>query len=273
MRPLKIITVTLFFFMQTISIAQPISILSNCENQYSDELHICRINFISKECKKFYLVNTLENTEDLVCLNIFKEVEWCYFIDNISKFKNIKNLSISKIKIQNFNFIKELPNLEILYISFNNILNTDSFITNVNNSKIHILTLSKSNNKKQFQTINQLENLKTLGIYFSRLKKINIQIKLDQFYVVDCKLPNYIEIPNVKNLSLVDCNLKKIPKGISSAQNLEALSIKQYKKFKEECAIYGYKSLKYLNLISVPSMIEKDCFLENNNIEILKISY
>lgn len=273
MKKFKSIVFIIVAFIQVLTIAQSTNSQNNCDNQFSDELHICRINLISKECNRFYLVNSLDNSEDLICLNIFKEVDWFFFIDNISKFKNIKNLAISKIKIENFDFLLKLPNLEILYISSDNIKNYDSFISNMNQSKVHILTLKKVKGQKELEFINQLKNIKTLGIYNSKINTIEIKLKLDQLYVSNCRSIKNITIPNVINLSLVDSKLKCLPKGLSGAQNLQALSIKQNKKILNECNIYGYKSLKYLNLISVPSMIEKECFLENNNIQILKISF
>lgn len=241
-----------------------------CEDLLSDGLHICRANQITKDCKSIILVHHFQNSTDYDCLHLFNKDDLSYFLGNITKFTAIKALYISKVKIEDFDFLTKFHKLERLTINFDVIINPESFVKNMNLTNVHVLDLGKVNCDNNFEYINNLFKVKTLRIYNSRIKNVNIILKLDQLVLSDCTYLRKLSIPFIKNLDLENNELKKLPTGLSDAPNLLALTISQKRKMKESCGIMGFKKLIYLNLLNTTTIISKDCLLENKDVEILK---
>lgn len=243
---------------------------NNCEDLLSDGLHTCRANKITKDCRSITLVEHFQNSINHDCLHIFNKDDLKYFLKNYNKFINIKALYISKVKIENFDFLMKLYKLERLTVNIDVITNPESFVRNMNLTNVHVLDLGKVNCENNFEIINNLFKVKTLRIYNSRIKNVNIILKLDQLVISDCTYLRKLSIPFIKNLDLENNELKKMPIGLSDAPNLLALTISQTRKMKVSCGINGFKKLIYLNLLNTPTIINRDCFLENSEVDILK---
>jgi len=242
------------------------SIYAQCDNPLGDALHKCRVDKIMEECRKWY---SIDDNEVGLCLSIYNKDEFDLFISKIDNYKNLKALILGKFKVNDFEFLKHLEQLEYVSIDFNRSHNFASLVENLNKTKVHALEIRNFNNVNYLKWFNQLTQIKSVAIQGSNLKRMNITLSLDHLIISKSKRLRFIDVTNVVNLSLDDNELKTIPEGLSESKALKALHFYQYRALQVNCPVDGFKNLEYLNLFATKSnRFDSSCFPDNLNVRI-----
>jgi len=175
-----------------------------------------RIKFNKTE---FQEIHILSNHEDLRCKfnsngdliklkinNISFDIS--LLLPHLNSFTKIEELSLVGCGIVDINkYLVALNNLEILYLSFNNITSLSKSISK--NKKIRILNLSDNNLSSIPFEINELVDLKAMDLSDN---------EFDEF-------PNVYGIPNLTYLDLYHSRIIKIPKELLQLESLETLRL------------------------------------------------
>jgi hypothetical protein len=257
-RLLNLIFIFLFHF----------SIYGQCE-ELGVPLHQCRVDEVMKNCNGWSSIQQIPKNAEVLCLHIYNKQDFDYFLKNIHLFSELRALSVIKVKISDFEFLKDLKKLEFLSLQMNKNYHLESFVSKVNSSKIHLLELKNVNTEKKMMFINQLSKIKSIHIKNSKLKKLKIDLALEELVVSHSPKIKSIEVNNTINLELYDNEYKLIPKGLEKSNKLKRLSFSQFRKLKIKNPIIGFENLELLDLFSTPSdYVDKTYFVNNNKVEI-----
>ena len=265
-------------------------------NQFVDLETLILTQTPTIEIHKFSSLSKIETLN----LSYLKESDTLYNI--ISNFKNLKNLSLSSVKLNNFEFLlskkleieelslsnnkletlpKEIGNLKKLKLfyssnnKFSQKLPTEFYkLKNLKNIEIQGSNLEIISNE-----LNNLANLESLKLYFNKVKILPKNIakltNLKKLYLNNNKinkLPQDIGKLKISKLTLDNNSLKTLPNSIVNLKNLDTLILEENYITKLPKKMGKLKKLKYLNLelnnlTKLPNSISK---LEN--LELLNIS-
>lgn len=240
-----------------------------CEDELSGSLHKCRVDEVMKNCNGWATIQQISENAEVLCLHIYDKQDFDFFLKNINLFSELRALSVFKVKISDFEFLKNLKKLEYLSLQMNKNHHLESFVHDINSSKIHLLDLSNLSTKKKMMFVNQLSKIKSIHIKNSRFKKFKIDLDLDHLQISFSPRIKNIEARNVINISLDYNEYKFFPRGLEKSKNLKCLNFSQFRKLKITNPITGFESLVLLNLFSTPSdYVDKNFFLNNSKVEI-----
>lgn len=243
-----------------------INVNAQCDNPLFNALHDCRTRVIMQDCNSW---SSIYDSTQGQCIHIYKNEEFELFISKLDNYKNLKALSLSKVKVNDFDFLKHFEQLEFLSIDFNRNHNFTSFVENLNKTKVHALEIKDFNNLKFLKWFNQLLNIKSVEIHKSNLKRINITLALDHLIISKSKRLRFIDVPNVLNLSLYHLDFKTFPEGLSLSESLKALHVTQFTNLRVDCPFEGFRNLEYLDLFTTRSnFFDSSCFTDNLNVKI-----
>ncbi len=129
-------------------------------------------------------------------INITKIIHKIKTIEGLSKFKNLKKLSInfSDLRDTDFSFLKEIKNLKILSLSFATLRNID-FINDIPSLIVFSCIETMDIEKLDIINLKNNKNLEYMGIYIDEMQD----------------LPEIINIPeSLKYVDFIDCGFRKM---------------------------------------------------------------
>lgn len=212
------------------------------------------------------------NKNEINCLTITNLKELNFMIENIDSFDKLTSLKILNIPVLDFNFLVQLPNLKSFRISVNEKTNFDSFVLNVNQNKnIYLLGIINLDSKSNLEKLNQLQNVRYLSIEHSKLNKFYLNIKLWNLRIFNNKRKiRYFKTESIEFIYFDENDLKRLPKGLESSQDLNYLMFSG-DKININCPIKGFKFLKIFDVFAASlTNISESCFSNNKEVTIIR---
>lgn len=180
-------------------------------------------------------------------------------IDDITpvyQFKKLKQLYVTKTGITNYDFIKNIPTLEGIDFSENN-MSDISFLRNYPNLKI---VAAAGNNISDISPLTSLKNLKALNLDYNNIEDISALTNLPNLKAVSLEHNNLTNLAPLNNkselINLFVSNNPHLEIDSLHAENLQQLDV-------NSANIYNLDFIKNLPNLEVLNA-------ENNNIETLK---
>ncbi|KAI3405477.2 hypothetical protein KGF56_001724 [Candida oxycetoniae] len=232
-----------------------LNLSSNYFNQYPEPVNDLQ-NLIELDLSYndlYYLPNSIVNLKALqklnLCTNKLSKVLPKFF----SELKSLKRLDIRYNQISNVDVLGQLPALEVLYASRNNI---SGFCDQMENLKLlhfdkNPITLLQFVNPLQMLNVLDLSKAKITSIPPAFIENIsNVEkVVLDNNHLVI--LPNEIgNLSKLTHLSIYSNNLQSIPVTIGNLFNLQHLDLHSNNIQSLPSEIWNLQSLTILNIAS-----------------------
>jgi Leucine-rich repeat (LRR) protein len=220
------------------------------------------------------IIKALENTKNIKLKSLLKTIDYIEFKEKIffpfGTHPTI-NLSSSYVdKISKVKGLKNLINLNKLYLNFNRITEIDGLDTLINLRSLHFqwnnirvikglehlknleYLYLNSNEIIKIQGIKNLSNLKSLMIYDNQITEIQNLEHLTNLEILNLRNNGINEIKglsNLNNLKRLDLSNNRITdiKGLDSLPSLEFLDL-SYNQISEIKGLDNLKNLKFLDL-------------------------
>jgi hypothetical protein len=225
-----------------------------------------------KECQEIN-EHFIENSEKIFRLYWFEGNNDFTFLKNI---KGIKKLEINYSRIDSFNFLEYMPEIE--YLDINEIDGNPDILAIGELYSLKILNLNLRKSTKQMD-LNCLKNLKNIEeLYFAgKFKRNSLQIDFSKLVVFGPQL-SCISLPEINNFSkLVTLQLinqkTETLNGIENMEHLKNILINNIKIDDQKILspIFSLKELETLSIFYVKTIMDFTFFHENKTIKNLHL--
>jgi internalin A len=225
----------------------------NIEKFYGIEFSIAKKNdVLSWENRNTYFKDT---NGKIISLNIsYNEVEDINILENLI---DIENLNLSNNAIEDIACLKKFKNLKILNLSNNAIIDIKPII---DLKELRELSLNNNQTIKDFSSLENLRNLRSLTLFNNRIGDISFLKNLsylNRLYLSNNKIMDIKVIANLKNLITLDLNENPI-EDISFINGLRKLKILQ---LIGNSSIKNFEELEKLSFLS--HLYISNCKLKN----------
>jgi hypothetical protein len=225
-----------------------------------------------KECQEINR-HFLENNKKIFRLYWFEGNNDFTFLKNI---KNIKKLQINYSKIENFDFLKYIPEIE--YLDVNEIDGNPDILAIGELYALKTLNLNLRKSTKQID-LDCLKNLTNIEkIYFAgKFKKNSLQIDFSKLVLLSPQLScmDLSKINNFSKLATLQLSNQKIEtlNGIENMDHLKNILINNIKVNDQKILspIFSLKELETLSISYVKTIIDFTFVYENKTIKNLHV--
>lgn len=193
-------------------------------------------------------------------------------------------------KIENLDFLKEIPNVEEISILQNNLnlkpienlkslksLSFSETTEKLNLNKFHNLEILGCDYRK-VENLKECKNLKSVSLHFynkENLDEFQNFDNLEILFLIQTSIKNFNGIEKLKNINKIELHnspkLESLNGLPGNSEKLKTLSIYNAKKLIDYEKLYTLKNLKKLQLVSGGEIENLEIFEKMNNLEYLQL--